>query len=101
MDIFQLFVDMADAGYSGTARFRTYLILVRKGSYTQLFDPCLLYDIITAKISAFISTSPKDYVTASDLEVALEAIEVCRVRKVSHRPEEKDLSYILNENENL
>ena len=65
------------------------------------FNPTLLYSIVTSKISDLISTKPRDYVNASQLEVNWEAIDTCRVRGICFRPGAQDLTYILSENEYL
>ncbi|CAE7573692.1 unnamed protein product [Symbiodinium pilosum] len=97
-NIWQLWNDLEDVGHSGAARPRTYVIFARKDARV-LRQPTDLYKQVTDHLKGLLSTEPKDYLTASPLEVDLEAAEVCRIRKVAHRPGRADLSYILTDRE--
>ncbi|CAE8624308.1 unnamed protein product, partial [Polarella glacialis] len=98
-DIFQIFADMEDCGHSGISRSRTYIIVVMRNAMKQIYCPVQLHTEISSFIKATVRTTPSDYLTASDLEVKLEAAEVARVRGIVFRSNSLDLSYLLNDRE--
>ena len=97
-DMWQLFSDLADVGHNGAARPRTYVIFARKDRIL-LRDPISLYEKIADGIAQTISTEPHHYMTATDLEIDLDAAEVARCRGVPHIPGEQNLTYLLNKRE--
>ncbi|CAE7812675.1 unnamed protein product [Symbiodinium sp. CCMP2456] len=98
-DHWQIFMDMPESGLGGTSRARTYVIFARKGAYKLLHCPVLLTDCIASELQATAVTRPRDFLTASDLEILLEAQEACRTRGITFRPGTTNLQYILNQRE--
>ena len=98
-DRFQIFVEMADCGHSGVSRPRTYIIYALSGHYDLLFDPRELYAQVSKAVKTMHSTRPRDYLSAPELEVQLEAMESCRVRGLTYAAGWSDLSYVLNQRE--
>ncbi|CAE7219854.1 unnamed protein product [Symbiodinium sp. CCMP2456] len=101
--IYELFVDLADVGHSGAARKRVYVILVSK-QCRIIADPRHIYKEVTCSIRKRFATRPRDYLTASELEVRCEAMEQARVldarlRDVVWQPELDNLSYLLSPRE--
>ncbi|CAE8613070.1 unnamed protein product [Polarella glacialis] len=90
---------MEGCGHSGISRFRTYIIVVMRSAMKQIYCPVQLRTEISSFIKATVRTTPSDYLTASDLEVKLEAAEVARVRGIVFRSNSLDLSYLLNDRE--
>ncbi|CAE8641826.1 unnamed protein product [Polarella glacialis] len=98
-DLFQIFTDMEDCGHSGASRSRTYIIVVLRSAMRQIYDPIQLRNEISSYIKTSYRTTPSDYLTASELEIRLEAAEVARVRGVEFRSNALDLTYLLNDRE--
>ncbi|CAE7587826.1 unnamed protein product [Symbiodinium sp. CCMP2592] len=98
-DRFQIFVNMADCGHSAVSRPRTYIIYALSGQYDLLFDPRELYQLASKAVKSMHSTKPRDYLSAPELEVQLEAMESCRQRGLTYVPGWTDLSYVLNQRE--
>ena len=98
-DSWQLFPDLEDSGHAGSSRKRTYIIFALRGSYTMLANPVALYDQVSNVLKSQYRTCPSDYLTANNMEMLLEAAEVCRVRRLPFRPNSKDWSYMLTERE--
>ena len=76
--IYELMVDLADVGHSGAARKRVYVILVTK-QYRIIADPRHIYKEVVTSIRQRFTTRPRDYLTASALEIRCEAMEQARV----------------------
>ena len=92
--MWQIFTDMKDVGHSGASRPRTYVIFARKDR-VMLRNPVSLFETITERIAQVIQTRPRDYLTADQLEIDLDAAEVARARGINFRPGCKNLSYLL------
>ena len=90
---------MPESGLGGTSRPRTYIIFARKGAYKLLHCPLVLCDYIAEELRSTAFTRPRDFLTATPLEIKLEAEDVCRTRGVTFRPGTIDLEYILNPRE--
>ncbi|CAE7227728.1 unnamed protein product [Symbiodinium microadriaticum] len=101
--IYELMVDLADVGHSGAARKRVYVILVTK-QYRIIADPRHIYKEVVTSIRQRFTTRPRDYLTASALEIRpsslrTETQRMRRLRDVEWQPELDNLSYLLSSRE--
>ncbi|CAE7496201.1 unnamed protein product [Symbiodinium necroappetens] len=101
--IYELMVDLADVGHSGAARKRVYVILVTK-QYRIIADPRHIYKEVATSIRQRFTTRPRDYLTASALEIRplslrTETQRMRRLRDVEWQPELDNLSYLLSPRE--
>ena len=84
-----------DVGHAGTSRERTYIIMRHVEKTQCLYDPHEMYSKVASYISSKVATEPKDYMVASDQEIALEAMAVARQRGIVYQPYEQNLAYLL------
>ena len=61
----------------------------------MLRNPVRLFETIAERVAQVIQTRPRDYLTADQLEIDLDAAEVARTRGINLRPGCKNLSYLL------
>ena len=94
-----IYTDMPDVGHSGASRSRVYIIFALRGAFTLLCNPQDLASQIFAAVRELPGTRPRDYLFAPQLDLKLEASEVCRVRKIQFRPNETDFSYMMTDRE--
>ncbi|CAJ1402897.1 unnamed protein product [Effrenium voratum] len=97
--IFPIQVGLSDVGHSGT-RNRLYIILACKEKLLMLHNPTDLYSHVSSELKQLGSTQPGDYLTAGNLEIQLDAMEVATSGKI-FRSNMQDLSYLLSERERL
>ena len=102
-EFFQLFCDPKDVGHTACARRRTYVLGQHTDRASMLHDPWELQDEMRDEVMNVLGahTYPADYLVASKTEVELEAIEKARVRRVTYRPGESDLRYLLTSRERV
>ena len=98
-EFYKIHVDMPDVGHSGCSRRRVYIICSNRQRMRCVRDPRDLATKIFGVLRQFPGTRPRDYLTASALEVQLEAFETCQVRSVRYKHGCKDFSYILTDRE--
>ena len=79
-DLYRIPVDMADVGHSGASRKRVYILVVLRAALCCHFDPLQLSYRVFDAIRSAGGTRVRDYITASNLEVQVEAMEVSRMR---------------------
>ena len=96
--LFPIYVVMGDTGHRGTRRNRVYVIVASK-CLKALCNPIELYERIAVYIRASTQTRPRDYLTASTMEVKLFAAEVARSRRIRFRSNQLDLTYLLTSRE--
>ena len=74
--------ETADAGHSGAARTRVYLILAHKLRVQQVHDPEGMYCFISQRIREEIRTFPSDYMIAPKHEVVAEMANIAFKRRL-------------------
>ena len=97
-DLFQTFCEPADVGFGASARKRTYVIGVHKERCSILKDPLELQETLRMSFSLVPPTQPRDYLVATEVEVRLEAQDLCRRRGLYYQ-DTRDLRYLLTERE--
>ena len=75
------------------------MILRHVASTDCLYDPADMFHLISQHICSKVRTEPKDYMIATQEEIALEAMAVARKRSVPYRPGQQNLAYLLNARE--
>ena len=90
---YPIYCSSADAGHSGAARTRTYIIMRYIAETDCLGDPIELYYKIADYIRSQVATEPKDYMIATQEEIRLEAQAVARSRGIVYNPYRADLEY--------
>ena len=98
-EFYQTFCEPADVGFFGTSRKRTYVFGAHVERTSVLHDPLELHDKVRGVLSRRAQTRPRDYLIATDLEVRMEAQDLCRKRGVRYQETNRDLSYVLTKRE--
>lgn len=71
-------VDMSDVGHAGATRKRVYIVVASKTMTQCICDPKTLYTRVVEHLKSLEQTTPKDYLSADDIEIQLDAMEVAR-----------------------
>ena len=94
----QLFCEPGDCGHSACSRSRTYAIGAHQERTTKLHCPWEIQEVMKHSVRGSF-TFPSDYLTATTMEVELEAQEKARTRKIPYIPGKCDYSYLLTTRE--
>ena len=80
-----LWVSPADAGFSGTARDRVYVILQHRRRARQVYDVSRLYSVASDFIRGRVATEPQDYLISDTTNIRREAEIAAHARKTPLR----------------
>jgi hypothetical protein len=97
--LFQVFVNPSDVGFSCTNRPRTFVYCAHKLRTVALYDPG---DLLCAmrEVGSEVHTTPADVMVATNEEVFASAWSIAQSRRISFHPE-RDLRFLLNEREQV
>ena len=94
-DFYQLFSEPGNVGFSGTARYRTWVIGAHKDEAVCLYDPFHLQRLLTTAFQRHVNAQVADFLVASPAEILLEASRLAYRRNIPVQVGQKDLRYLL------
>ena len=98
-DFYQLYSEPANVGFSGIARYRTWVIGAHRARSTCLFDPFDLQNMLTSAFQQNVNAQVEDFLVASEFEIQMEAAALASRRNISYRIGERNLQYLLTRRE--
>ena len=98
-DFYQLFSEPSNVGFSGIARYRTWVIGAHRKRTTCLFDPFQLQELLTTAFQKNVKAQVADFLVASDFEIQMEASRLALYRQIPFQVGRKDLRYLLSSRE--
>lgn len=100
-DFYQCFSEPSDFGFTGLARYRTWVIGSHRERSTALQDPFEVLDAVREACSATpgARATIRDFLVSSKNEILLEASDLASRRALIFRPDQMNMEYLLNQRE--
>ena len=82
--IWKIEAETDDTGHTGASRPRLYFLFLNKRKGVLLHNPVKLYKDVAEKLKKHLSTTPSDYMVATEQEVQVEAMRMAAKRNISY-----------------